>query len=187
MLTPSVRQLVLRSLSAAALTAAALASTSAMAESKGLGNLLKQASETSTSSAPSTTGGTGLHSGGLGGLGSALGTSGGAGSALGSSASLLDGLGIGKLASGSAGNAAGVLEFCVKNNYLQKANVDTLKKGLLSKAGIAPAEPEKSPSYKEGLEGILKGDTSALDLSKVKGDVTEKACDYVLENATSLL
>lgn len=118
-------------------------------------------------------------------LGGALGGSVASG-ALGGSA--LSGLGLPNIASGSAGNVAGVLEYCVKNNYLKKANINTLKDGLMSKAGLAKAEPEKDSSYANGLNGILTGgDGKSFNLSGIQDSVKEKACDYVLDNATSLL
>lgn len=106
--------------------------------------------------------------------------------ALGTSA--LGGLGLPNIASGSASNVAGVLEYCVKNNYLKKANVNTLKDGLLSKAGLGKTEPEKDSAYASGLSGMLSGgDGKSFNLNSIQDNVKEKACDYVLDNATSLL
>ncbi|THJ32825.1 DUF2501 domain-containing protein [Lampropedia aestuarii] len=132
-------------------------------------------------------GATGLSgsSNGASALGSALGGS-ASSSALGASA--LSGLGMPNIASSSAGNVAGVLEYCVKNNYLKKANVDNLKAGLLSKAGLGKAEPEKDSSYASGLGGLLTGGNgTSFNLNSIQDNVKEKACDYVLDNATSLL
>lgn len=121
-------------------------------------------------------------------LGGALGGSAATG-ALGASAlGGVGGLGLPSLASGSASNVAGVLEYCIKNNYLKKANVSNLKDGLMSKAGLGKTEPEKDNSYASGLSGMLMGgDGKAFNLNSIQGSVKEKACDYVLDNATSLL
>ena len=49
------------------------------------------------------------------------------------------------LASGSAGNAAGVIEFCVKNNYLGGDAASSMKDKLMGKATtrtkVTPAAP----------------------------------------------
>lgn len=121
-------------------------------------------------------------------LGGALGGSAATG-ALGASAlGGVGGLGLPSLASGSASNVAGVLEYCIKNNYLKKANISNLKDGLISKAGLGKTEPEKDSSYASGLSGMLMGgDGKAFNLNSIQGSVKEKACDYVLDNATSLL
>ncbi|RMX07823.1 DUF2501 domain-containing protein [Corticibacter populi] len=108
------------------------------------------------------------------------------GSALGASA--LGGLGLPSLAGGSAGNVAGVLEYCVKNNYLKQANASAIKDRLLGKAGLSSTQPEQDGGYASGLGGVLSGgDGKSFNLSSIQDNVKEKACDYVLENASSLL
>lgn len=139
---------------------------------------------TGLTSSGSKASGLGAAGAGAGLLGGALGGS--ASSALGASA--LSGLGLPSIASGSAGNVAGVLEYCVKNNYLKKANVSTIKDSLLSKAGLGKAEPEKDTFYASGLSGILSGgDGKSFNLGGIQDNIKEKACDYVLDNAASLL
>ena len=139
---------------------------------------------TGLTSSSSKASGLGAAGAGAGLLGGALGGS--ASSALGASA--LSGLGLPSIASGSAGNVAGVLEYCVKNNYLKKANVSTIKDSLLSKAGLGKAEPEKDTFYASGLSGILSGgDGKSFNLGGIQDNIKEKACDYVLDNAASLL
>lgn len=141
------------------------------------GKALESAGQSATGGSSGAPGAGALLGGGTGALGaSALG-----GSALGS-------LGLPSIAGGSAGNVAGVLEYCVKNNYLKKANVSSVKDGLLKKAGLGAAEPEKDSSYASGLGGVLSGgDGKSFDLSKIQDSVKEKACDHVLDNASSLL
>ena len=139
---------------------------------------------TGLTSSGSKASGLGAAGAGAGLLGGALGGS--ASSALGASA--LSGLGLPSIASGSAGNVAEVLEYCVKNNYLKKANVSTIKDSLLSKAGLGKAEPEKDTFYASGLSGILSGgDGQSFNLGGIQDNIKEKACDYVLDNAASLL
>ncbi len=98
-------------------------------------------------------------------------------------------LGLTSIGGGATSNVAGVLQYCVKNNYLNAANVDNVKSQLLGKLGMeSQAEQQQDAGYQNGLAGMLSGsDGSSFDLNKIKGDLKEKACDYVLENATSLL
>lgn len=111
-------------------------------------------------------------SGGLGSLGS-LGGSGGLPS-------------LGSLSSGSTGNIAGVLEFCMKNNYLGGAtDAASVKDKLLGKLGGAPAS---DPGYTEGTKGILTGSNgNQFDLSSIKSQITKQACDKILSQGKSLL
>lgn len=67
-------------------------------------------------------------------------------------------LGFPALGADNVGSAAGVLEYCIKNKY------------------------------QSGLGGMLGGsDGKSFDLSKVSDPIKTKACDYVLDQAGSLL
>lgn len=98
-------------------------------------------------------------------------------------------LGLHSLGGEATSNMAGILQYCVKNKYLSMTNTDQVKDQLLDKLGLGDqAEQQKDPGYQQGVAGILSGkDGSTFDLSNVKGDLKDKACDYVLENASSLL
>lgn len=175
-----------QSVSVAALAACLATGLAAQAESAAdkLKAQLNAGQNSASPSSPSNSASSGTSAAGSM-LGGALGGSVASG-ALGASA--LGGLGLPSIASGSASNVAGVLEYCVKNNYLKKANVNTLKDGLLSKAGLGKAEPEKDSGYASGLSGMLSGgDGKSFNLNSIQDNVKEKACDYVLDNATSLL
>lgn len=107
-------------------------------------------------------------------------------------AAALSSLGLPSLFGGSAGNVAGVLQYCVQNNYLNKVNeqANTLKGGLLSMAGLQndPAPQASNSNYASGLAGILMGgEGERFDLSSIQANLKEKACNYVLEQAPSLL
>ncbi|WP_343659220.1 DUF2501 domain-containing protein [Ralstonia sp.] len=93
---------------------------------------------------------------------------------------------LGSLTSGSTGNVAGVLEFCMKNNYLGGAtDAASVKDKLLGKLGGAPAS---NPGYTDGTKGILTGsDGNAFDLSSIKSQITRQACDKILSQGKSLL
>lgn len=101
----------------------------------------------------------------------------------------LGSLGLPSIGAGATSNVAGVLQYCVKNKYLSATNADKVKSQLLGKLGMeSPAAQQQDAGYQKGLAGMLSGsDGSSFDLNKIKGDVKEKACDYVLENASSLL
>jgi hypothetical protein len=110
---------------------------------------------------------------------SQLGGSGGA-------ASMLSGLGLPSIGSGTASNAAGVLQYCIQNNYLA-GGAAGVKDAVLGKLGLGGKESQDA-GYQSGIGGILTGtDGASFDLGKIKSDLKEKACDYVLNNAKSLL
>ena len=95
------------------------------------------------------------------------------------------GLGLPALGSDSVGSAAGVLEYCVKNKYLDGAQAGEMKDKLLGKIS---GQKEQEDQYQSGLGGLLGGSGGkSFDLSKVSDSVKDKGCDYVLENAGSLL
>lgn len=96
----------------------------------------------------------------------------------------------GALVSGSAGNAAGIIEYCVRNNYLSGDAAESVKAGLLGKLGQEKA-PADDPGFASGAKGLLQtGDGKSVDLAQfgdMKKSLTRKACDSVLEHAKSLL
>lgn len=114
------------------------------------------------------------------GLGGMLGGSGGS--------SALSALGLGNLSSGTASNAAGVLTYCMKNNYLNTDKAAQVKNQLLGKLGLGQKEEPKDQGYQNGLMGMVTGaDGKSFSLDKVKSNLKEKACDFVLDNAKSLI
>lgn len=125
-----------------------------------LGNLLNQ-------------GGSQGSSGGLSGLGSL-------GSALGGQS----------LTSGSMGNVAGVLEYCVKNNYLSGNGVSSVKDSLMSKLPGGSSAASSDGGYTDGAKGILDGGNGKkLDLSAsgLKEQITKQVCDKILAQGKSML
>lgn len=151
-----------RSIVAALLVAALFSASPARAQ---FGDLLKK-------------GGDNTSSGGLGGLGDVGGALGGA-------------LGGKSAASGSLGNVTGLLEFCIKNNYLG-GGAASIKDSLMGKLGGGSAAKADN-DYKAGGMGILKSaDGKQLDLSGagaggLKEKVTKQACDAVLSQAKSFM
>ena len=151
------------------LICAALAAGAVSAHASGLGDALRG----------QLGGGGAAESSGSPGLGGLLG--GGAGG--------LSALGLGGLTgSGTASYAAGVLTYCMKNNYLNADKAAEVKNQLLGKLGLGQQEQPKDQGYKDGLMGMIKGDNGqSFSLDKVKSNLKEKACDFVLDNAKSLI
>ncbi|MDR2333387.1 MAG: DUF2501 domain-containing protein [Burkholderiaceae bacterium] len=121
-------------------------------------------------------------------MGSGSGSSSGLAGALGggADASALSAMGL--TGSGTASNAAGVITYCMKNNYLNADKAAQVKDQLLGKIGLGPKEEPKDEGYLGGLSGMVTGkDGKSFSLDKVKDSIKEKACDFVLDNAKSLL
>jgi hypothetical protein len=93
------------------------------------------------------------------------------------------------LTSGSTSNVAGVLQFCIKNNYLSGNGASSVKDSLMSKLG-GPSAASSDSGYTDGANGLLKsGDGKQLDLSGsgLKEQVTKQVCDKILAQGKSLL
>ena len=122
----------------------------------------------------------------LGGIAAAFGLIGSADAQLGDLKSLAGGADVSSLASGTAGNAAGVVEYCVKNNYLG-GGAAGIKDKLMGKIG---GDSDKS-DYNDGAKGLVKtSDGKSVDigqLGSMKKSITKKACAAVLDHAKSLL
>lgn len=94
----------------------------------------------------------------------------------------------GSMASGSLGNAAGVIEYCLRNNYLSVDGASGIKDQLMGK--IPGGKPASDPGYVDGSQGILTtSDGKKMDLTGggLKQEVTRKACDFVLKQAKGML
>lgn len=94
--------------------------------------------------------------------------------------------------SGSMGNVAGILQYCVKNNYL---GGDSGASGLAGKLLGKTQGGSSNSDYLSGASGILKGNNGqSTDLNSVgggnsdlKSKLTTKACGVVLNQGKSLL
>ncbi|MDE1172237.1 MAG: DUF2501 domain-containing protein [Parvibaculaceae bacterium] len=138
---------------------------------------------------------TGITAGGLArasGLMDSIGQLSGAatgGSASGGAGGLGSLLSSGSLTSGSTDNVAGILQFCVQNNYLSADAASGVKDQLLQKINGGTA-PTSDSAYKDGANGILNSSNGSkidLDGDGIKKQVTKKACDYILKQGKSLL
>ena len=112
-----------------------------------------------------------------------------ANSALGGAGALGSALGLPNIGGSTASNAAGVLQYCIQNNYLSASGAASVKDKMLNKLDLGGTQAQKQDTgYQQGLSGLLSGsDGSSFDLANIKDNLKEKACDYVLENASSLL
>ncbi|MEO8768287.1 MAG: DUF2501 domain-containing protein [Nitrosospira sp.] len=110
------------------------------------------------------------------------------GSSLGGAASSLGSLS--SITSGTTGNAAGIIEFCIKNNYL-KADAVGIKDQLIAKAtGSKDQTAQGEADYVNGMNGILKdSDGISLDLSTagLKSTALKKVCEKIHEQGKSML
>ena len=100
------------------------------------------------------------------------------------------GMDLSSLSSGNAGNAAGILQFCISNNYLTGNAATSMKDRLVSKIGGADAAQQDS-GYVDGAKGMLTGrDGQSVDITRMgslESNLTQKACGAVLDHASSLL
>jgi hypothetical protein len=95
---------------------------------------------------------------------------------------------LGSMASGSLGNAAGVIEYCLKNNYLSGDAASSIKDQLMSK--IPGGKPASDTGYVDGSQGILtSSDGKKMDLTGggLKQEITKRACDFVLKQGKSMV
>lgn len=121
----------------------------------------------------------GGNSGSTGGLGN-----------LSSLGGLGNGLSLQSLTSSSTGNVAGVLEFCIKNNYLAGGGASSVKDSLMSKLPGGSSASSSDSGYTDGSKGILNsGDGKQLDLSGggLKQQITKQVCDKILAQGKSML
>ncbi len=103
------------------------------------------------------------------------------------------GVDLGSLASGSAGNAAGVLQYCVTNNFLggaDLANAGSTKDKLIGKLG-GQDKADADPGFAAGMQGnVIGGDgksVSIADMGSLENKLTQTGCKAVLDHASSLL
>ena len=110
------------------------------------------------------------------------------GSGLGGAASSLGSLST--ITSGSTANAAGVIDYCVKYNYLSGGSASSVKDQLMKKVTGADQPAESNPDYISGARGIVTGSSGqSVDLSMagLKGEAVKKACEKILDQAKSML
>jgi hypothetical protein len=113
------------------------------------------------------------------------------------------------MTSGSIGNVAGLLKYCIGNEYLSGSNASAVQSMLMGK--LPASVQTKDPAYTDGEKGVLhatdgstlnlngggsgssgaSGAAGAIGAAGVSGDVqselTKTACETVLAQAKSFL
>jgi hypothetical protein len=84
------------------------------------------------------------------------------------------------VASISAGNAAGVLQYCVKKNLVSSVSAGPVIDGLTKKPGLA-----KSSDFSAGQAGQIVADKK-FSIGRAPGYLQSQACDMVLKQAKRL-
>jgi hypothetical protein len=108
------------------------------------------------------------------------------------SGGILGGLGGGGMPSvGQAGpsNTAGVLQYCIQNNYVGDSSASSVKNSLMSKM-TGSGQGANDGGFKAGSSGLLQtgnGQGYSLGGDGIKAQVTRKVCDQILQHAKSLL
>ena len=134
--------------------------------------------------------GTAAHAQPLDSLQNALGrgSSGSAGSSMGSGlGGKLGGMSMPSVGSASSGNIAGLLRYCVRNNYLSGSGASSAESGLVGKLGGGAT---KSSQFESGDKGVLQtgnGQNVSLGGGGLKAQMTQKVCDQVLKHAKSMI
>ena len=83
----------------------------------------------------------------------------------------------------SAGNAAGLLGYCVKNKFLGGGSADSVLGGLTRKPGVTG-----SKDYSLGQAGqILNGKDPPVSLGQIPKELKSQACNMVLKQGASFL
>lgn len=97
-------------------------------------------------------------------------------------------LGGSSLSSGSMGNVAGLLQYCISNNYLGGEGASSVKDKLVGK--LPGGSSSTDSGYTDGQKGMLHAsngkqfDLSGSDMTK---QVTKQVCDKVLAQGKSML
>jgi len=84
----------------------------------------------------------------------------------------------------SAGNAAGVLQYCMKNNLVSSTSAGAVVDQLGKKQKLTPS----SADYSAGQAGkVLTGPGKSMSLSGLQPHLKSQACGMVLKQAKSFL
>jgi hypothetical protein len=113
------------------------------------------------------------------------------GSGQGSADNALGGLGgaMPPLDHASPTNLAGILQYCVQNNYLSGDAASSVKDSLLNKA-TGSSRGATDGQFSAGNKGLLEtgqGQSFSLGGGGIKAQMTHKVCDLVLQHAKSML
>jgi hypothetical protein len=105
----------------------------------------------------------------------------------------MGGMSLPSVSSASPSNLAGLLQYCVQNNYLSGGSADaasSAKESLLSKFTGSSSDPTSNTGFTSGNNGVLdtgNGQSTTLGGSGIKAQITQKVCSEVLSHAKSML
>ena len=88
--------------------------------------------------------------------------------------------------SASSGNIAGVLRYCVRNNYVS-GGASSVESGLVGKLGGGATHSSQFASGDKGMLQTGNGQNVSLGGGGLKAQMTHKVCDQVLQHAKSLI
>ncbi|NKI74877.1 DUF2501 domain-containing protein [Dickeya sp. CFBP 2040] len=98
------------------------------------------------------------------------------------------------LSAGSMNNAAGILQYCIKQKLVSATNTENIKNQLLNKLGLSSqSEQQKKTDYMQGLSGLLStGEGKQLNLNAIGNTplgekVKTKACDIILKQGVKFI
>jgi hypothetical protein len=98
---------------------------------------------------------------------------------------------VGALQAGSLSNVVGILEYCLKNQFLSNDSASSLKDSLMSKLTGTTGQPAQQDSgYLAGAKGLLQaGNGSTVDLSAkgLETAASQQICNTILNQAKSFL
>ena len=97
--------------------------------------------------------------------------------------------GVPKVGQASPSNTAGLLQYCVRNNYLSGGGASSVKGSLLGKV-TGSGNSRQDSGFQSGNQGVLQtgnGQHFKLGGGGIKQQVTHKICDLVLQHAKSML
>jgi hypothetical protein len=86
-------------------------------------------------------------------------------------------------------NIAGLLQYCVKNNYLSGGSAASVKDSLVNKV-TGSGKNTSDSGFQAGSAGMLEsgnGQSVSLGGGGIKEQITRKVCDQVLQHGKSLL
>ncbi|QTF10705.1 DUF2501 domain-containing protein [Brenneria izadpanahii] len=98
------------------------------------------------------------------------------------------------LSADNMNNAAGILQYCMKQKLVSATNTENVKNQLLDKLGLTSAqEQQQQTDYTQGLAGLLNtSDGNQLNLNNIGNTplaekVKTKACDLVLKQGANYI
>ncbi|WP_426596334.1 DUF2501 domain-containing protein [Pectobacterium brasiliense] len=97
------------------------------------------------------------------------------------------------LSAGNMNNAAGILQYCLKQKLVSATNTENIKNQLLDKLGLSSQDEKKQTDYTQGLAGLLNTrDGKQLNLNNIGNTplaekVKTKACDLVLKQGIKFI